>query len=180
MLPLLPQRRRWLPRIQRSPDLVIGSSGGAGTSSGSASTSLPRGALMAVISSSLNPSRSKSMSSSFNSPKLNLEQVHIPFGDGGGLIVSDPVRAGLFGCEADGDVDRHLRQPELLGRLEPRVARDDDALFIDDDRLAEAELPQALGDGLDRALVLAGVLLVRRDGLDRTQFNVHGRSFRCR
>ncbi len=55
------------------------------------------------------------------------------------LVVGDPIGLDLGRRQIFGDVDRHLFQAQLLRRLPARVADDDHAVGIDDDRLAEAE-----------------------------------------
>ena len=59
-----------------------------------------------------------------------------------------------------------FRQSQLLRRFEPGVTGDDDAFRIDDDRLAESELPQARRDGIYRLVIEARVLLIGFDFVD--------------
>ena len=98
----------------------------------------------------------------------------VPCGEGGGPVVGDAVRPGLLGGQAAGDVHRDGRHPELPGRLEPGVADDDHVLLVHDDRLLPAELLQGGGDGVYPGVVVAGVVLVRPDRVDRAVFDQHG------
>ncbi len=67
-------------------------------------------------------------------------------------VVHEPVRFDLGRRQVVGDVNRHLLQPQLLSRQKPRVAADDDAVFVNDDGLPPAKLLDARGDLVDRAL----------------------------
>jgi hypothetical protein len=75
--------------------------------------------------------------------------------------------------QADGHMHRHLRQTELARGLEPRVADDDDALFVHHNRLAKAERADGIGYGVHGGVVETRVVLVRADAVDRAKFNVH-------
>ena len=97
-----------------------------------------------VSSSAEKPVRSRSKSSLCRSRSSWTEQVVVPGGQLGGLVVGDAVGLGLGRRQADGDVDGDLGQAQLQGGLVAGVADDDDAVLVHDDRLAEAEL-------LDRA-----------------------------
>ena len=83
--------------------------------------------------------------------QLERQQVVVPVGQRRRLVVGDAVRLDLLRRQVLGDVDRHLRQAELLRRLVPRVADDDHAVRVDHDRLAEAELADAGRDGIHAA-----------------------------
>jgi hypothetical protein len=64
--------------------------------------------------------------------------------------------------------DGHGLEPELLGRLQAGVARDDAISLVDQDRIDEAELLDAVGDLLDLLLGMGtGIARIRleiRDG----------------
>ena len=87
--------------------------------------------------------------------------------------VGDAVGLDLLGREVGGHVDRHLRELELLGRLPAGVPADDHASATHHDGLAEAELADALRDGVHSVVVQAGVLLVGIDAVDVAQLDVH-------
>ena len=70
-------------------------------------------------------------------------------------------------------MDGDGREAESLGGPEARVACDDDAVGVDDDRLAEPEPADALGDGLDRVVVLSRVVGIGADGIERTELDRH-------
>jgi hypothetical protein len=64
--------------------------------------------------------------------------------------------------------DRHLGQPELPGREQAAVARQDATLLVNQDRCRPAELGNRCGDLIDlRLAVRARVALVRAQLLDR-------------
>jgi len=105
--------------------------------------------------------------------QLDGQQLHVPVGQLRRLVVGDAVCPHLLGCEVAGDVHRHLLQPELLGSLPAGVPADDDAVAVHDDRLAETEAADALGDGLHGVVVEAGVLLVGTDLCDGTHLGLH-------
>jgi len=88
-------------------------------------------------------------------------------------VVGEAVGADLLGREVLGHVHRHLGEPELPRGLQPRVAGDDDALGVDDDRLPEPEAADALGDRVDRVVVEAGVARVGADGVDGLRLDLH-------
>ena len=60
-------------------------------------------------------------------------------------------------------MDRHLLQAELQRRLVPGVPDDDDPFGVDDDRLAEPELPDRRGHIGDSRLIFPGVTGIRDD-----------------
>ena len=72
-------------------------------------------------------------------------------------------------------MDGHGLEAEALGGAEARVPGNDDAVSIDDDRLAESEPADALSDGLDRVVVLARVVGIGADGIERAELDRHGR-----
>ena len=106
--------------------------------------------------------------------QLERQLVVVPARHRGRLVVGDAVRLGLRRRQADGHVDRDFFQAQLQRRLVARVADDDDALLIDDDRLAEAELLDRRRHGVHGGVVDARVVLVGPDRFDRTHFDVHG------
>ena len=80
----------------------------------------------------------------------------VPVGDLAGLVVGDAVGLQLGRRQSPGDVYRHLLEPKLERRLEAGVAHHDDAVLVQDQRLAEAELLNGSGDRSDGVVVLAG------------------------
>ena len=111
--------------------------------------------------------------------ELEAEQPLVPLGVLARAVVHQPVGLGLRRGEAAGDVHRHLGQPELARRLEPRVPGEDHHLLVDDDRLAPAELLQRGRDGRDRALVPPRVARVGDELLERKGDDVHSGSWQC-
>ena len=105
---------------------------------------------------------------------LDRQQVQVPGRQLARLVVGDAVGTDLFGAQVAGHVDGHLLQVQVPGRLPARVPADDHAVAIDDDRHAEAELADRLSDRLHGVVVLAWVLFVWCDLLDRTVLNFHG------
>lgn len=73
--------------------------------------------------------------------QLDGQQFVVPLGDGSSLVVGDAVGFNLRFAQVRGDVDRHLRQAQLLRCLPTGVPDDDHAFTIHDDGLAEPELP---------------------------------------
>jgi hypothetical protein len=73
-----------------------------------------------------------------------------------------------------GDVHRHFSKAELLRRLPARMAADDDAGVVHDDRLPKPEPADRLGHGVDRRVVVARVAFVRRDRRYCTNLDFHG------
>jgi hypothetical protein len=73
-----------------------------------------------------------------------------------------------------GDVDRHYLQTKLLCCFPPRVPHDDHAVAVDDDRLAETELANRGGNGIDGA-----VTLVWFDPINGPEFDKHGGDELC-
>ena len=105
----------------------------------------------------------RSKSSVFKIVQFERQQVAVPLGKRGRLVVGDAVGLDLRRRQVRGDVDRDLLQAELLRRLPARVADDDHAVGVDDDRLPEAEFPDRRGDRVDSVVVDAGILGI---GLD--------------
>ena len=79
------------------------------------------------------------------------------------MVVGDAIGSDLLGCQAGRDVDGHLFEPQLLGRLPAGVPDDDHAFVIDDNRLPEAEFLDAGGQRIDTIVIVTGVVLVRPD-----------------
>lgn len=63
---------------------------------------------------------------------------------------------------------RDFEHAKLTCSLEPGMANDDHSIFVDDDRLAEAELLDRLNDSFDSGVVVAGVVGIGGDGINRT------------
>ena len=95
--------------------------------------------------------------------QFDRQQVVIPVGNGGGLVVRDPIGLDLFGRQVPCDVNRHLLQAQLQGSLVAGVADDDHALGVHHDRLSEPKFLYRRRHGVDGRVVLAGVARV---GLD--------------
>ncbi len=100
---------------------------------------------------------------------------HIPIRDFAGLVVGQAIRPNLFRREIDGDVNRDFLQTELECRLVSGMPRDDHAVGIDDDRLAETKLLQAGGDRIDGFVIDPGIPLVRLDRGNVPNLDVHDR-----
>jgi hypothetical protein len=100
--------------------------------------------------------------------QLQGQLVVVPARQGRGLVVGQAVGLGLGGRQARGDVDGDLLQPQHQGGLVARVADDDHALLVHDDRLAEAEFPDRRDDGVHGGVVDPRVVLVRADAAGRT------------
>src|SRR5262249_20300323 len=102
------------------------------------------------------------------------EQVLIPLRKRSGLVVSDAVSLDLSLSEASRDMDRDLLQTKFQCGLVARVADDDDAFFVDHDRLAEAEFSDRSNDRRDCRVVQAGVLFIGSNAGNETQLDLHG------
>ena len=100
--------------------------------------------------------------------------VIIPAGQLRGLVVGDAVRLRLRWRQTNGDMHRCLCPPELQRRLVPRVADDDDAVFIDDERLPAAKFLEGRGDGVYGGVVEARIAWIRADAAERAHFDKHG------
>ena len=79
--------------------------------------------------------------------KLLLEQVEVPPGIEGDLVVGQAQGALLGLAQADQLDRRHLGQAQRSGRAQPSVAGDNAAFRITQDRIGEPELPDR-GDDL--------------------------------
>ena len=75
-----------------------------------------------------------------------LEQFHVPLGDLARLVVRDAERVLLLLREVVHHDGGDRLAPELLHRLDPRVAVDDHVLAVDDDRADESELVDRIDD----------------------------------
>ena len=84
---------------------------------------------------------------------LDLELLRVPRCKLGDLIVREPERPDLFFVQVVGVYHRHRLQPELLGCFQPCMAGHDDAVLVGHDRNLEAEVPDAVRDGIHRAVV---------------------------
>ena len=140
---LSPHSSRWSPRIHRSPGCVIASSGGAARRPDRTARPARRRSSSLASSSCVEAQQAQVEVHLLQLGQFERQQVEVPLGERGRLVVGDAVGLDLLGRQVRGDVDRHLLQAQLLRRLPARVADDDHAVGVDDDRLAEAELPDA-------------------------------------
>jgi hypothetical protein len=76
------------------------------------------------------------------------------------LIIGDAVGADLLGSKVGRDVDRDLIEAKFAGGSLARMADDENALAVDDDRLPEPERLNARSDGVDRGVVVARIAVV--------------------
>jgi hypothetical protein len=109
--------------------------------------------------------------------ELDGQDLQIPLGQFTGLVVRQPVGPRLFGREIGGHMHRHLGQSQLLSGLPPRVAGDDHAIGIDDDRLAEAKLGETGRHGFHRMVVDPWIALIGADVVELPQLDgelLHG------
>ena len=102
------------------------------------------------------------------------EELQVPFGQLGALVVRDPVGARLLGREVRRDDHRSRVEAEALRREEARVAGDDDVVLVDDDGVDEPVGLDRLHEEVDGALVDARVLLVGVDVLELEVLDFHG------
>lgn len=103
--------------------------------------------------------------------RLQLDQlageiVPFPFSQFAGLVIGEPVGAGLVGGQMRGDVHRHLAEPELECCAEAGVPANDDAGPVHDDRLVEPEVAYGGRDGRYSPIVVARIVFVGFDSLD--------------
>jgi hypothetical protein len=89
------------------------------------------------------------------------------------LLTGPALVRRLVRRQAFGDVDWDLRQAELLGCLRARVADDDHAVLVHDNRLTPTELLQARGNGIDDLVIQRRVAVIRNDPLDGPKFDLH-------
>jgi len=106
--------------------------------------------------------------------ELDGQQFHVPRGQVRDLVVGDAIGPDLRRGEVGRHVDGHGLQSQLLRRLPARMADDDDPFGVHDDGLPEPVLPDGPGDGLDSAVVVAGVVLVGLDVRYLAKFDLHG------
>ena len=69
------------------------------------------------------------------------------------MVVGDAIGFDLLRRQVFGDMHRNFIQAKLDRSLIPRVPADDDAVGIDDDRLAKTELTYAGRHRIDGAVV---------------------------
>ena len=172
-----PHSRRWLPRTQRSPGRLTGSSGGSGTSSSASSLAVSPSAIASSRSSSVasKPIRSRSKRSSRSQASSSRQQRLAPARLQGELVVGDQVRPLLRLAEVLEPDHRHLGEPELARREQPAVAGQDPGVLVDQDRVGPAELDHRGRDLIDlRLAVRARVALVRAQAVDRPQLDPVG------
>lgn len=81
------------------------------------------------------------------------EEVVVPIRKHPGAVVRYTVRLHLLGREVVGDDHGDLLQAELQRGLQTGVACDDHVVPVDDDRVPEPELADALGDGIHCPIV---------------------------
>ncbi len=71
-------------------------------------------------------------------PQFDRQQIVVPVGQFGCLVVGDPVCLNLLGGEVLGNVDRNFFDSEFLSGFEAGVPADDYSFCVDDDCLAKA------------------------------------------
>ena len=108
--------------------------------------------------------------------ELLVEQAAVPFRELARLVIREPKSFDLVGCEILDPDHRHLFDAELLRCQQARVPGDDDIVFVDQDRVPEAEFPDAVRDVVHCRLVLPRVLRVGHQLHRRHQFYVHSLS----
>jgi len=101
------------------------------------------------------------------------------------FVVGHPVRLDLLGRQVRGDVDWDFGQAKLQSGHEPRVADDDHAVGIDNDRLPPTEFLQARRDAGHRFVVDPRIAFIRLDLPDGPHLDLHrsppcGRAARLR
>ena len=101
------------------------------------------------------------------------EELQVPFGQLGALVVRDPVGARLLGREVRRDDHGSRVEAEALRREEARVAGDDDVVLVDDDGVDEPVGLDRLHEEVDGTLVDARVLLVGVDVLELEVLDFH-------
>jgi hypothetical protein len=103
------------------------------------------------------------------------QQVIVPAGELGGLVVGQPVGADLVGGQIPGDVHRDLVDPQPNGGKVPGMTGDDDVVLVDHDGLPEAKLFDGFGDGINRGIRVPGVAIVGNDRFDGGEGGFHGK-----
>ena len=146
-----------------------------GTSSGSVRPSCTPGSRILARSSLREAEQRQVEVHVLEGRQFDRQQVVVPVGQVGRLVVGDAVGLDLRGRQVRGHVDRHLLQPELLRGLVACVAADDHAVGIDDNRLAEAELLDRSCHGVHGSVILAGIAQVGFDVREIPEINFHRR-----
>jgi len=90
-------------------------------------------------------------------PQLDRQQIVVPVGEFGCLVVSDPVCLDLLGREIFGNVDGELIEPKLLSSFEASVPADNYPFGVDNDRLANTKLTDRCSNGIDSVIVDATI-----------------------
>ncbi len=170
-----------MPRIHRSPGWVIASSGGQRHVVGVDEAVLERGIEQPRQLVGIEAEDAEVVVARLQLAQLDRQQVVVPVGPLAGLVVGDAVGADLLGRQVGGDVDRNLGQLQLHGRLVAGVAHDDDAVGVNDDRLAEAKLAERGGHDDDGVVVEARVARVGTKLGQVAKLDLHGRlrQWRC-
>ena len=172
-----PHSRRWLPRTQRSPGLLTGSSGGSGTSSSASSLAVSPSAIASSRSSSVasKPTRSRSKRSSLQPGQLLRQQRVVPARLQGELVVRDQIGPLLRLAQVLEADHRHLGEPELAGREQPPMTSKDAALLVYQHRVRPPELNHRRRDLIHlRVRMRARVALVRAQPRGRPQLDPVG------
>ncbi len=101
------------------------------------------------------------------------EDVEIPAGVEGELVVGDDIGADFLGGEVGEAQGWHAFHPELLCGHDAAVSGDDGAVVRNEDGVGEAKASDAVGDLADlRAGMPAGVFIVGLEGADRTKLDL--------
>lgn len=118
--------------------------------------------------------KSKLLHIDFRQPgQFFFEHGKIPTGELTSLVVREPIRFYLFVGQIFGNDDGNFFAFELLRGLIARVSGDDYAVAVDNDRLLPAEFFDGRGHGINRAVVIARIVVVRLDFGDFYEFNFH-------
>ena len=137
-----PHSSRWLPRTQRSPGRLTGSSGGSGTSSSASSLAASPSASASSRSSSVasKPTRSRSKRSSRSQASSSASSASSQPACRASWLSAIRVGPLLRLAQVLEPDHRHLGEPELAGREQPAVAGEDAGVLVDQDRVGPAEL----------------------------------------
>ena len=125
---------------------MIASSGGSGTSSGSVRPCVDAGIEQLGQFILIETEQFAIETDCLQLADFDRQQVEVPLGVLAGAVVGDPVGPDRFGLHVLGDVNRDFGKVQLLGGFQSRMADDDDAVGIDDDRLPETEFVDGLHD----------------------------------
>jgi len=109
--------------------------------------------------------------------ELDRQQIVVPVGEFGCLVVSDPVCLDLLGREIFGNVDGELIEPKLLSSFEASVPADNYPFGVDNDRLANTKLTDRCSNGIDSVIVDAGIVRVGTNAIERPKFDFHEHAF---